>query len=74
MKNKIDSMKFRFALNCLGFTIQDLAKKIGISPQSLNYKVNNQVRFNIDDIEAICKVTGETYESLFSRNIINNKK
>lgn len=69
MKNKIDSKRFRHQLDYLGFSIPDLARKIKMSPQLLNYKIANTTRFNLDDIEAICKVTGESYDSLFKKNI-----
>jgi hypothetical protein len=69
MKNKIDSKSFRFMLDILGFSIPELAKQIKMSPQLLNYKISNQVRFNLDDIEAITRVTGESYDSLFKKNI-----
>lgn len=69
MKNKIDSKRFRYHLDYLGFTIPELAKIIKMSSSLLNYKISNKVRFNLDDIEAICEATGESYDCLFKNNI-----
>ena len=43
MKNKIDSKRFRYLIDSLGFSIPDLAKAIKMSPQLLNYKIGNKV-------------------------------
>jgi transcriptional regulator with XRE-family HTH domain len=65
----INSLKFRRYLNDKGFTIPFLAKKMGISNQSLNYKISNKIRFNIDDIENLCTITGIEYNELFKNNL-----
>lgn len=41
-----------------GYTQDELAKKIGISPQSLNYKINNIREFKVSEIYRICKILG----------------
>ena len=37
-----------------GFTQSYVADKLGISPQSLSYKINNKVEFKASEIEALC--------------------
>jgi transcriptional regulator with XRE-family HTH domain len=72
MKNKIDSKRFRHQLDLLGFSIPDLAKKLKMSSQLLNYKIGNKIRFNLDDIENITRVTNLSYDELFKDNITKN--
>jgi transcriptional regulator with XRE-family HTH domain len=71
--SKINSVKIRRFLNDKGFTIPFLAKKMGITNQSLNYKIGNKIRFNLDDIENLCTITGIEYNELFKNNLKNNK-
>lgn len=66
---EINSVKFRRYLNDNGFSIPFLAKSMGISNQSLNYKISNKIRFNIDDIENLCTITGFSYINLFKNNL-----
>lgn len=37
-----------------GYTQGYIARKLGISPQSFSYKVNNKVEFKASEIEALC--------------------
>lgn len=39
-----------------GFTQADIAKKLGISPQSFSYKLNNKVEFKASEIETLCSI------------------
>lgn len=38
-----------------GKTQGDMAKKLGISLQSFNAKINGKRKFNLDEVVAICK-------------------
>ncbi len=37
-----------------GLTQGDVASKLGISPQSFSYKLNNKIEFKASEIEALC--------------------
>lgn len=37
-----------------GYTQGYVASKLGISPQSFSYKINNKVEFKASEIEALC--------------------
>ncbi len=37
-----------------GLTQGDVANKLGISPQSFSYKLNNKIEFKASEIEALC--------------------
>lgn len=37
-----------------GYTQGYVANKLGISPQSFSYKLNNKVEFKASEIEALC--------------------
>lgn len=48
-----DTVEFKIALVKIGMSMNELAKKIGISRTSLSYKVNNKVEFTAKEIHAI---------------------
>ena len=48
-----DTVEFKIALVKIGMSMNELAKKIGISRTSLSYKVNNKVEFTAKEICAI---------------------
>lgn len=37
-----------------GFTQKSFAKELGLSPATLNYKVNGRSCFNTDEVKIIC--------------------
>ncbi len=39
-----------------GMTQSFVAEKLGISPQSLSYKINNRVEFKASEIETLCSL------------------
>ena len=39
-----------------GLTQEDVAKKIGISYQSLSDKVNNKVQFKVNEVSSLCEM------------------
>lgn len=41
-----------------GLTLEGLAKKIGISRNSMSAKLNGRTQFNADEIEKICTALG----------------
>lgn len=49
-----NSLKLKGRIIEKGYTLARLAKKIGISYQSMSYKVNNKREFNQTEISAIC--------------------
>ncbi len=46
--------KLRSLMIAKGYTQSDIADKLGISPQSLSYKINNKVEFKASEIETLC--------------------
>ena len=51
-----------------GVTAESLADEMGISPQSLSYKINNQREFKLSEIQFICNrfnLSLEVKESIF---------
>ena len=39
-----------------GYTLSTIAKEVGISYQSMSYKVNNKREFNQTEISALCSI------------------
>lgn len=39
-----------------GLTQEEIAKKVGISYQTLSDKVNNKVQFKVDEVSALCDI------------------
>lgn len=46
--------KLRSLMVAKGLIQSDVAAKLGISPQSFSYKLNNKVEFKASEIEALC--------------------
>lgn len=57
-----DTRKLRAALALKGMTAGDLAEKIGLSRQSMSYKMNNLREFRVKEIAAIAEVLNLTLE------------
>lgn len=49
-----NSLKLKARIIEKGYTLTTLAKLIGISYQSMSYKVNNKREFNQTEISSIC--------------------
>lgn len=45
-----------------GLKQEEIARKIGISYQSLSDKINNKVQFKIDEVADLCEILGITTE------------
>lgn len=45
-----------------GFTQEEIAKKIGISYQSLSDKINNKVQFKVDEVSSLCEILEITHD------------
>lgn len=56
----LDKWKFLGRVVEAGFSQRSLAKKIGISKNTLNSKVNGRGCFDTDQIDKICSVLGIT--------------
>lgn len=54
----INSKLLKAAIVENGMTQLDVSKKIGISYQSLNDKINNKTDFKIDEVSRLCSVLG----------------
>lgn len=39
-----------------GLIQSDVAKKIGVSHQSFNYKLHNKTEFKVDEVNRVCEV------------------
>lgn len=48
-----NTVEFKVALMRAGMTTEDLSKKIGLSQQSISYKVNNKREFTSSEISKI---------------------
>lgn len=53
-----DSNLLRAKIIEKGFTQTEIATKLGISAQSLNYKINNKREFKASEIEKLCGILG----------------
>ena len=51
-----DSNKLREKIYEKGMTQREVAEKIGISFQSLSYKMNNKIEFRASEMEKLCKI------------------
>ncbi len=58
-------------ITAAGYTQEQFAKILGISTQSLNYKLNNVREFKVSEITRICEVLNITNkdEYFFVRNV-----
>lgn len=54
----INSKLLKAAIVEKGMTQLDVSKKIGISYQSLNDKINNKTDFKVDEVSRLCSVLG----------------
>lgn len=39
-----------------GLKQEEIAKKVGISYQSLSNKINNKVQFKVDEVSSLCEI------------------
>lgn len=66
-----DTVEFRLALIANNMTAEQLADAIGISPQSLSYKMNNRREFTSSEIMGIAtalNLTSEQRDRIFFKN------
>ncbi len=54
----INTQLLKAAIVEKGLTQTEVAKKIGISYQSLSDKINNKTEFKIDEASALCTLLG----------------
>ncbi len=54
-----------------GYTQEEIAKKLGRSIASLNYKLNNRREFTANEFLAICKILSieDPFEYFFVKNV-----
>ncbi len=51
-----NTKKLRAKLTEMGFTQSQIAEKLGISYQSLCYKINNKIEFKASEIQKLCEI------------------
>lgn len=51
-----NSNKLKAKIREYGYTQRDVAKLIGISSQSLSYKINNKIDFRASEMEMLCNL------------------
>lgn len=51
-----DTDEIKKVIRMRGFTLETLAKEIGMSRTTLSYKINNLVEFTVNEIKKIQKV------------------
>lgn len=64
METIFDGEYFRYKLKQKGCKISELAKKMNISPQALNQKIQNG-KLNINNIFLILNIFDEEFENMF---------
>jgi transcriptional regulator with XRE-family HTH domain len=64
METTFDSEYFRYKLKQKGCKISELAKKMNISPQALNQKIQLG-KLNINNIFLILEIFDEEFENMF---------
>jgi transcriptional regulator with XRE-family HTH domain len=64
METNFDGDFFRYKLKQKGVTIPELAKKLGISPQAMNKKIQHG-KLNINNILLILEIFDEEFENMF---------
>ena len=72
----VDKRLFKSVMARFGDRQQDLAKAIGISQQSLSFKVNNLVQFKPSEIELIAirySLTADEIQRIFFANTVNRE-
>jgi transcriptional regulator with XRE-family HTH domain len=54
-----------------GYTQEEVAKKLGRSMVSFNYKINNKREFTADEFLALCKILSieEPFEYFFAEDV-----
>ena len=54
-----------------GYTQEEIAKKLGCSMASVNYKINNKREFTADEFFALCKILSieDPFEYFFVKNV-----
>lgn len=52
----VDTNSLKSAIAKKGYTQGEVARKIGISTQSLNYKILNKTEFKVDEAYRLCVV------------------
>lgn len=52
----VDTNSLKSAIAKKGYTQSEVAQKIGISTQSLNYKLLNKTEFKVDEAYRLCNV------------------
>lgn len=51
-----NTLKLKALIMEHGFTQEEVAKRLGISAQSMNAKINNKREFKVSEIQALTKV------------------
>lgn len=57
-----NTTEFKAMMVRKGYTAEQLAKEIGMTPQSLSYKINNKREFTATEINNVSKALGLTLE------------
>ena len=60
----VDTNSLKSAIAKKGYTQSEVAQKIGISTQSLNYKLLNKTEFKVDEAYRLCDVLEIPKESM----------
>ena len=60
-----DTNALKSAIVAKGYTQNEIAAKISISPTSFNYKLNNRREFKASEISALCKILELPDASIF---------
>lgn len=66
-----DTNALKSAIIAKGYTQNEIASKISISPTSFNYKLNNKREFKASEISALCKILGLSDTSIFFANSVD---
>lgn len=55
-----DTKRFKATMTLKGYTLENLAKELGLAVATLSYKINNLRQFKVNEIKAIQTILGLT--------------
>ena len=58
----INSLLLKSIITKKGYTQSEVAKKIGISSQTFNCKINNKTEFKLNEVISLCKFLDTTLQ------------
>lgn len=60
----VDKLLFEYLTRKAGYTLDDVAKRLGFVRSQLSRRLNGELEFKRDEMEAWCEMVGATLEGL----------